>query len=55
MGNRLNHPVPLAAIQVVGLVCILIAAWNIRDGWYSLGLFGVALLAAVELANKRKD
>lgn len=47
------RPLPLVALQLVGLVALMIAAWMIRDGWYALGTFGLALLAVGELANRQ--
>lgn len=46
-------PIPLLALQLVGLACIIVAAWMIRDGWAALGVFGVALVTVAELVDRR--
>lgn len=40
-------------MQVVGLVCLIVAAWMVRDGWYALGLFGLSLLAVAEIIHRQ--
>jgi len=48
-----DRHISLIALQLVGLVCLMVAVWNIRDGWYALGVFGVALLTVAELVHKQ--
>jgi hypothetical protein len=48
-----DRHISLVALQVVGLVCVLVAAWMVRDGWYALGVFGLALLAAAEIVHRQ--
>lgn len=47
-----GRPIPYVALQVLGLACLMVAVWMIQDGWYALGLFGLAVLAAVEMAHR---
>jgi hypothetical protein len=36
--------IPAAVLQVIGLVCLLVAVAVLYDGWYVLGAFGIALV-----------
>jgi hypothetical protein len=45
--------IPLAVLQLVGLVCVMAAAWAIWDGWTALGVFGALLIALCELIVRR--
>lgn len=53
MARRLE-PVPLFGLQAIGLVCLIVAAWNIDDGWYALGVFGAALLIVVDRLQRQR-
>lgn len=44
--------ISVTVIQVVGLGCLMVAAWKTNDGWYSLGIFGVALMTVAEVAHR---
>lgn len=44
--------ISLLALQLVGLVCLIVSAWMVYDGWRALGIFGIALLAVAELAHR---
>ena len=46
---RTREPIPLAALQALGLVCLVVAVWQVRGGWHALGVFGFALLSLTEL------
>lgn len=46
--------IPVIVLQVVGLVCLLVAVIMVKDGWHALGVFGFALLAIGELRAGRK-
>jgi hypothetical protein len=41
------------ALQIVGLICITVAVAMIKDGWYAVGAFGVALTTVAELTHRR--
>lgn len=47
-----GRKIPLFVLQLLGLVCVLVAAWMIRDGWYALGVFGLAVLTWVEFIHR---
>lgn len=40
-------------LQVVGLACVVVAAFMIYDGWKALGVFGLALIAVAEFTARR--
>lgn len=44
--------ISLLGLQVVGLMCVLVSAWMVYDGWRALGIVGVALLTVAELAHR---
>lgn len=46
--------VSLWTLQVVGLVCLVIAVWGTYDGWRALGVLGVALLTVAELVARNQ-
>jgi hypothetical protein len=39
-----DRPIPAVIMQGVGLVCLLVAAAVIYDGWHVLGVLGAALV-----------
>lgn len=39
----LDRPIPTAVLQLVGLTCLLTATAVLYDGWYVIGVLGVAL------------
>lgn len=45
--------ISVTVLQAVGLACIVAAVAAIKDGWYAVGAFGVALMAVAELSHRR--
>ena len=46
---RDREPVDLAALQALGLGCLVASVWAVHSGWHALGVFGLALLSLSEL------
>ena len=38
-----DRPIPTAVLQLVGLTCLLVATAVLYDGWYVIGVLGLAL------------
>jgi hypothetical protein len=39
-----DRPIPAVILQLVGLTCLLVATAVLFDGWYVIGVLGLALV-----------
>ena len=42
--SLLDRPIPAVVLQLIGLVCLLVATAALFDGWYVIGALGIVLV-----------